>query len=129
MKNSPFIILGFALILGLSPLSAYAGDVSPFEECATLRNMSDQSIIGVIRTAPFKTTTGTVQRHEGTFRLEPDQAAQVCSTGPFYDGYKVELVLRTIIPLFSCKTRLSGDIMLRKTTTKEGFTKLYADCK
>lgn len=125
--NRKILIAAISWVM-LTPPSL-AGDVSPFQECATLRNMSDQTIIGVVRTAPFKTINGAVQRHEGSFRLETDEAVKICSTGPFYDGYKVELTLKTIMPLFTCKTRLSGDIMLRKTTTKEGFTKLYADCK
>ncbi|MDD3020870.1 MAG: hypothetical protein PHX61_07830 [Alphaproteobacteria bacterium] len=112
-----------------TPPVAKAGEITPFEECATLRNMSDQTIMGVIRTAPFKITNGGIQRHEGTFRLEPDETAQICSTGPFYEGYKVELVIRTIMPLFTCKTRLSGNIYLRKTENKNGITKLYAECK
>ena len=125
-----FLALLFAILMmagGVSP--AGAGEISPFKECATIRNMTDQTILGVVRTAPFRMKGGEVTRHEGSFRLEADEAVDVCSTGPFYDGYKVELVLRTIIPLFSCKTRLSGDIYLRKTETKLGYTKLYAECK
>lgn len=126
-----FSFLFLFAVFSVSPFSggARAGEVTPFNECATLRNMSDQSIMGVIRTAPFKVRGGAIKRHEGTFRLEPDETAQVCSTGPFYDGYRVELVLRTIMPLFTCKTRLSGEIMLRKTERNDGITKLYADCK
>lgn len=126
MKAIYPLLLAITLLV---PVGVQAGEVTPFNECATLRNMSGQTIMGVVRTAPFKSTTGSVQRHEGTFRLEPEETAQVCSQGPFYDGYRVELVIRTIIPLFTCKTRLSGDIYLRKTETKEGITKLYADCK
>lgn len=123
-----FLLLGLICVL-TTPNLAYAGEVTPFEECANLRNMTDQTIMGVVRTAPFKATTGNVQRHEGSFRLEPDEMATICSKGPFYDGYRVELVIRTIIPLFTCKTRLSGEIYLRKTESKEGITKLYAECK
>ncbi|MDY0029531.1 MAG: hypothetical protein RBR86_06275 [Pseudobdellovibrionaceae bacterium] len=122
----------FALLLLSSMLpinTAAAAEVTPFEECANLRNMTNQTIMGVVRTAPFKKTTGEPQRHEGAFRLEPDETATICSKGPFYDGYRVELVIRTIIPLFTCKTRLSGDIYLRKTESRDGITKLYADCK
>lgn len=126
MKAIYPLLLAITLLV---PVGVQAGEVTPFNECATLRNMSGQTIMGVVRTAQFKSTTGSVQRHEGTFRLEPEETAQVCSQGPFYDGYRVELVIRTIIPLFTCKTRLSGDIYLRKTETKEGITKLYADCK
>lgn len=117
------------LIVCAATCPVQAGEVTPFEECATLRNLSDQTIMGVVRTAPFRARGGEVQRHEGTFRLEADETARICSSGPFYDGYRVELVIRTIIPLFNCKTRLSGDIILRKTVTKQGFTKLYAECK
>jgi len=119
----------FVLFLMSVPNLSQAAEVTPFEECANLRNMTDQTIMGVVRTAPFKATTGDVQRHEGSFRLEPDEIATICSKGPFYDGYRVELVIRTIIPLFTCKTRLSGDIYLRKTENSEGITKLYAECK
>ncbi len=119
----------FMLLLMSFPNLAEAAEVTPFDECANLRNMTDQTIMGVVRTAPFKSTTGNVQRHEGSFRLEPDEIATICSKGPFYDGYRVELVIRTIIPLFTCKTRLSGEIYLRKTENNEGITKLYAECK
>ncbi len=128
MKSGLSLALALFFMMGTAS-AAHAGEVTPFEECATLRNMSDQSIMGVVRTAPFKTTTGDPKRHEATFRLEADETAQICSKGPFYEGYKVELMIRTIIPLFTCKTRLSGDIMLRKKQNDDGTTKLYADCK
>ncbi|MCB1551684.1 MAG: hypothetical protein KDJ26_06770, partial [Alphaproteobacteria bacterium] len=87
--------LGFliACILCAIYSPAQARDITPFNECATLRNMSDQSIMGVVRTAPFKTTTGNIQRHEAAFRLEADETVEICSTGPFYEGYKVELII------------------------------------
>jgi len=125
MKSGLFAALVFCLL----STQTLAGEISPFRECATLRNMSDQTIMGAVRTAPFKIAGGKVKRHEGVFRLEADETVEVCSTGPFYDGYKVELILRTIIPLFSCKTRLSGDITLRKKESENGTTKLYAECK
>ena len=129
MKLGIFLLGTLIALAALTGHTGWAGEVTPFQECATLRNMSDQSIMGVVRTAPFKTTTGDPKRHEATFRLEADETAQICSTGPFYEGYKVELMIRTIIPLFTCKTRLSGDIMLRKKQNDDGTTKLYADCK
>lgn len=128
--NSYFLVSLIFFIGNLFPnYVAKANEVTPFQECATLRNMTDQTIMGVVRTAPFKVKGGMMQRHEAPFRLEESETAEICSTGPFYDGYKVELIIRTIIPLYSCQTRLSGDIMLRKTETGEGYTKLYADCK
>jgi hypothetical protein len=69
-----------------------------------------------------------VDRHEGLFDLQDGETVEICSTGPFYPGYKIELTIKTIMPLFTCKTRLSGEIVLRRK--REGdFNILYADCK
>ena len=105
-----------------------AADVTPFRECANLINSANQQVLGVVRTDKFK-YRGQIIRHEKTFNLQDGESVVVCSTGPFYPGYKVELTIRTIMPLFSCKTRLSGDIMLRSRKEKSGITTLYADCK
>ncbi len=111
----------------LAPFAANAGDVTPFKECATLRNAANQEVLGVIKTDQFK-YKGQMVRHEGVFDLQDGETAEICSTGPFFPGYKVELTIRTIMPLFSCKTRLSGEIVLR--SRDEGDTRvLYADCK
>lgn len=73
---------------------------------------------------------GQVIRHEKNFNLQPDETVEVCSTGPFFQGYKVELTIRTIMPLFTCHTRLSGNIYLRKKwDDNNGVSVLYADCK
>ena len=84
--------------------------------------------MGVIRTAPFK-FKGKIERHEANFSLNEGESVEICSTGPFYEGYKVDLTIRTLIPLFSCKTRLSGEIVLRRKEDENGNKLLYADCK
>ncbi len=120
----------FLTFLSLLPvLPARAADVTPFQECATIRNAVGHQVMGVVRTAGFKNSrTGQVSFHEGPFVLQDDETVEICSKGPFYPGYKVELTLRTIMPLFTCKTRLSGEIVLRQKTEK-GIKFLYADCK
>jgi len=126
MKNFSFIVASTLLfIFHVTP--SLAGDVTPFEECATLRNSADQQVMGVIKTEAFK-YKGQIVRHESTFDLQDGETVEVCSTGPFFPGYKVELTIKTIMPLFSCLTRLSGDIVLRRKDV-DGFTQLYADCK
>jgi len=105
----------------------YGADVSPFRECATIRNSANQQVMGVIKTDAYK-FKGEIRRHEKNFNLQDGETVEVCSTGPFYPGYKVELTIRTIMPLFTCKTRLSGTIFLRRKE-ENGFTNLYADCK
>lgn len=118
----------FAAALCLLPFSsADAGEVSPFKECATLRNAAEQEVMGVIRTNYYK-FKGQVDRHEGHFDLQDGEHVEICSTGPFFDDYKVELTIKTIMPLFTCKTRLSGEIVIRKKE-QDGVNLLYADCK
>ncbi len=118
-----FLFLGMICL----NLSAVAADVTPFKECATIRNAANQQVTGVIKTDAFK-FRGQIRRHEKNFILQDGETVEVCSTGPFYPGYKVELTIRTIMPLFTCKTRLSGEIVLRRKEIKN-FTALYADCK
>lgn len=126
MKNSSALIL-CTLILATQTSPALAGDVTPFKECATLRNSANQQVMGVIKTDAFK-YKGQIVRHESTFDLQDGETVVVCSTGPFFPGYKVELTIKTIMPLFSCLTRLSGDIVLRRKEV-DRYTQLYADCK
>lgn len=111
------------------PRSGWAGDVTPFKECGTLVNSANQQVMGVIKTESFK-FQGKIIRHEKNFSLQDGETVEVCSTGPFFPGYKVELTIRTIMPLFTCQTRLSGNIYLRKKWDDEnGVYILYADCK
>jgi len=121
-----FILLCLALLCINSP-SAFAGEVAPFKECATLRNAANQEVLGVIKTDWYK-YKGQLARHEGLFDLQDGETVNICSTGPFYPGYKVEFTIKTIMPLFTCKTRLSGEIVIRRKE-QDGYNLLYADCK
>ena len=125
-----YISLFIALFVFLaSSHIAQAADVTPFKECATIVNSAKQQVMGVIKTESFK-FQGKVIRHEKNFNLQDGETVAVCSTGPFFPGYKVELTIRTIMPLFTCHTRLSGNIYLRsKWDEKNRITLLYADCK
>lgn len=127
MSFIPFLTIIVGLSLATFATPAHAGEVTPFKECATLRNAANQEVMGVIRTESFK-YKGQIVRHEGRFDLQDGETVEICSTGPFYPNYKVELTIKTIMPLFTCKTRLSGEIVLRRRI-KDGITDLYADCK
>ena len=111
------------------PRAGWAADVTPFKECATIINSANQQVMGVIKTESFK-FQGKIIRHEKNFNLKDGETVAVCSTGPFFPGYKLELTIRTIMPLFTCHTRLSGNIYLRsKWDDKNNVRILYADCK
>lgn len=127
MKLSVSLLL--VLLMSLLPATAKAADVTPFKECGTLVNSAGQIVMGVVKTESFMFQK-QILRHEKNFSLEDGETVEVCSTGPFFPGYKVELTIRTIMPLFTCQTRLSGNIYLRKKWDDEnGVYILYADCK
>ena len=83
-----FILLGFILSIICITSNAEAGDVTPFKECATIRNAANQQVTGVIKTDAFK-FKGQIRRHEKNFVLQEGETVEVCSTGPFFPGYKV----------------------------------------
>lgn len=128
MMKLSFLMTATFLTL-LLPFTARAADVTPFKECGTLVNSAGQVVMGVIKTESFMFQKQII-RHEKNFNLQDGETVEVCSTGPFFPGYKVELTIRTIMPLFTCHTRLSGNIYLRKKWDDEnGVNVLYADCK
>lgn len=119
----------FLIFLSFSH-SAKADDLlSPTAQCATIKNDSAFTLNGSVRTAYGTAADGTKARHESNFRLPAGESTQACSTGPFYPGYQVELILKTLFPVFTCKTRLAGTIYLRsERDEKNDRNKLYAVC-
>lgn len=104
------------------------GEVVANPICGMLTNRSDQTIMGTISTASQKIATGDDVKHRSNFRLSAGEKKEFCTTGPFYEGRRLELVLRTIIPLFSCKTKLGQEIFLDVQSQEGGFRKLSATC-
>lgn len=116
------------LVIGLFPSSARAELISPRPYCATIKNTAEFMLYVMIRSDYGTNRSGKKQRHESSFRLEPGKDTQVCSTGPFYPGYKVELVIKSLLPVFNCKTRLVGTIPLKVDERPDGTHKIYAVC-
>jgi hypothetical protein len=122
-----FIIL-FALFLML-PVPAQAELISPQPHCALIKNTTGFTVFGMIRTDYGTNAAGEKQRHESTFRLAAGEQNKVCATGPFYPGYQVEFTIKTLIPIFSCKTRLDGTIEIKsERNEKTDSNRIYAVC-
>lgn len=83
--------------------------------------------MGFIATAGQKMASGDIVKHRENFRLEAGERKQICAAGPFYEGQRLELTIRTIMPLFSCKTRIDREIFL-DAKKERGFNKLSATC-
>jgi hypothetical protein len=120
-----FVILIIICVFTTSVIAAPL--LSPTPLCSVFKNQSERTVFIAVRTNYFEGADGTKQRHEASIRLEPQEKQQICAQGPFYDGYRVEVILRTLIPLFDCKTKLGNDLNI--TQTKEGdVVKLSLNC-
>jgi hypothetical protein len=108
--------------------------------CFQVRNSADFTMYGNFGTDFYTTPSGTQARHRSNFRLEaagsidedgyPADRAEFCSYGPFFEGRKLELQIRTLFPVFACTTRIDqGEIVLRADRKQDntGYN-YYADC-
>ncbi len=95
--------------------------------CGKIINTTDYTVFGSITTDYYIDEDGDQARYKANFRLSGKEEWPVCSTGPFYAGYMVELDIRTLVPVFNCRTRVTGDILI-KSTQEGGSTKTFAEC-
>jgi hypothetical protein len=107
--------------------------------CFKVRNEAPYKVYGNFITDYYTAEDGSQARHRSNFRLdepgtkddkgEPADQAEFCSYGPFLPDRKLELVLRTLVPIFSCKTRVDqGEIVIKGYRKPEGGTDTYAEC-
>ena len=100
--------LGFLIACILCAIYSPAqARILPFNECATLHSMSDQSIMGVVPHCHSKPHGERIQRHE-TFVAESRWNGRICSTGPILWRLQGRAHHAPFLP--ANKTQ-SGDIM------------------
>ena len=126
------VFLYFSLIWALP---AKAQDISPYPLCADLVNESEYQARGSINTASAiyedpndSLKDGTRARHSVNFKIDPGEKYHICSTGPFFAGQKVELVLRTLVPVFDCYTSLIAPIVIKSERDENGEFRTWAEC-
>lgn len=120
---------------------AQESDVVTEPLCFTVVNKAAFKVYGTIGTDYYvNPETGQKARHRSNFRLEeagatdpekgyPLDQAEFCSYGPFYPDRKLELVIRTLVPIFSCKTKIDqGPIIITGQYKPEGGTDTKAAC-
>ena len=84
---------------------------------------------------------GDKTRHVSTIRLEAagstdpktgqlTDRADICASGPFYPGRQLDLTLRTLFPVFSCKTRIDkGEIVIKaERKADDSGVDMWAEC-
>ncbi|MCB1783047.1 MAG: hypothetical protein KDI13_03555 [Alphaproteobacteria bacterium] len=108
--------------------------------CFTVRNVAPYKVYGNFITDFYTAPDGTKARHRSNFRLEeagatdpekgyPLDRAEFCSYGPFYPDRQLEMILRTLVPIFSCKVHVeNGETVIKGQRLPEGGTKTWAEC-
>lgn len=119
--------LFLTIMFFLLPAQLYAQnenlDVVSEPICFMVRNSAEFTMYGTIVTAEYTRPDGVIARHRSNFTLQaadsydeegyPADRAEFCSYGPFFEGRKLELSIRTLFPVFSCQTRIDqGEIVL-----------------
>ncbi len=128
----------FTLFLIAAP--AQAQEIVSEPICFGVRNEAPYKVYGNFGTDYYvDPEKGTKARHRSNFRLDepgsvdekgfPSDRAEFCSYGPFYPDRKLEIVLRTLVPIFSCQTRIDqGEIVIKGHRKPEGGTDTWAEC-
>jgi hypothetical protein len=129
------------MFLVTGPGIARAQDIVQEPMCFQVINEAPYSVFGNFLTDYYMSPNGTRARHRSNFRLEaagtvhkdgyPLDKAEFCSYGPFYPGRKLEMTLRTLVPIFSCRTHIDqGPIIIKGQRKPEpgGGTETWAEC-
>ncbi len=105
-----------------------AGETTPNPICSKLTNRSTVSIQGTLATMTRTLPNGDLQQFSDNFKLLPNEQRDICAAGPFYEGRRIELTIRTLFPLFSCKTQLGKEIFLDMEEDADGIKHYSATC-
>jgi hypothetical protein len=133
------LFLAMTAILTLWAFQAEAQDIVQEPLCFKVRNEAPYKIYGNFITDYYTTPDGSQAKHRSNFRLDepgsvdeqgnPADEAEFCSYGPFYPDRKLEMVLRTLVPIFDCKTKIDqGEIVIKGERKPEGGTNTWAEC-
>ena len=109
MRSFLTFLGGFALLLAM-PGASQAQEYLDQPICFTVKNYANYMILGDVSTDWDVTAGGEPIRHRANFRLqasgEEGDSYPMCTTGPLYEGGQIHLRLRTLFPVFECKTMI-----------------------
>jgi len=111
-----------------TPLLGRDGEITPYPICSHLINRSTVTMYGSLETMP-QDIDGKSVHQDSNFKLAPGEKREFCASGPFYAGQKLELTIRTLIPMFSCKTGIAKDIYLDMQEDDDGTKTYSATCQ
>ncbi len=105
------------------------GEVLPQQVCFEVVNRAPYLVFGTIFTEMFMRPDGIEARHRSVFRLKENESEPFCTTGPFFEGRRIGVQLRTLVPVFECKTRIDqGPIVIEGRVKADGSTESRVVC-
>jgi hypothetical protein len=119
----------FLLVLAVSqaqPAAAQTFSAEPL--CLNILNAADHEILASLQTDQYTDDRGEISYHDFVFRLQAGEKREACSTGPFFEGPQLRLVLKTSFPVYSCKTPMGRDITVSSHIDENGDRQITADC-
>lgn len=121
-------LAGFLAAAGLMATALFASgaeaQTNPLEgragaRCFQIRNHAPYTVYGHAATA---------DDHRANFHLKTGEGVEVCVTGPYYPGGKIEVTTKTLIPTFSCLTVPEGVVTIEGEFVSGGGTKTRVNC-
>lgn len=139
------LILALSLLAGAQPVRAQnplepniiptlpdlpkpGGETLTRPECFEISSDAPFPVHGSFFSNRYTRPDGEVAQHRFNFRLETNQKQQVCSSGPFFEGRQLQLTLRTLVPMFSCRTGIYGPIRIHGRRNPNGRNEMWAEC-
>lgn len=119
---------GVLLIFPAGQPAAQDGVFSDTPVCSDLINETGYAVYGAVETDRAIGPDGETIYHRSNFRLKADERTRICANGPFFPGGKVILTLRSLFPLFECKTALGQPITINATRKDSGGYDWSATC-
>lgn len=121
-------VLALLLIQPVTLLAREQGEVTVNPVCGMIVNRSGQTVMLTIDTQPQRVRSGDMVRHSENLKLAEGEKREICARGPFYEGQRLELTIRSLVPLFHCRTKIDRDIVIESSPLPAGGRKLSATC-
>lgn len=131
-----------AILVGLAAASAAQAQItlprgnvwakSAYSEapvCTYILNTAPYKVYGKFDTDIQMLEDGTQAHFSQNFALETNERADICAKGPFFEGQRLELTLRTLIPTFVCRTKIDAPLTITGQVLSDGSTKSHVDCR
>jgi hypothetical protein len=98
------------LLITLWPTVVLAQNITSAPQCLTLINKTASEVLGHIETDSFTDEKGKLSWHRQNFKLAVSDSQEFCSTGPFFNGPRLRLVVKSLFPLYSCLAPMGGTV-------------------